>query len=101
MICLPAMSGAACATWLKSSLPSFLQTILAVSRVLKDAAHLLEGAGHDGSMNGYQSADPRRAYLLAGAIWSAVTGLALTYAEPPASFEEEGQKIRGTGSHHC
>ena len=69
----------------------------AVARVLKDAAHLLEGAGHDGSMNGYQSADPRRAYLLAGAIWSAVTGLALTYAEPPASFEEEGQKIRGPG----
>ena len=67
----------------------------AVARVLKDAARLLEGAGHDGSMNGYQSADPRRAYLLAGAIWSAVTGLALTYAEPPASFEREGQKVRG------
>ena len=67
----------------------------AVARVLKDAARLLEDAGHDGSMNGYQSGDPRRAYMLAGAIWSAVTGLALTYAEPPASFEKEGQKIRG------
>ncbi|MYF24806.1 MAG: DUF4011 domain-containing protein, partial [Nitrospira sp. SB0678_bin_10] len=67
----------------------------AVARILKDAARLLEGAGHDGSMNGYQAADPRRAYLLASAIWSAVTGLALTYAEPPASFEKEGQKIRG------
>ena len=67
----------------------------AIARVLKDAARLLERAGHDGSMNGYQSGDPRRAYMLAGAIWSAVTGLALTYAEPPASFEKEGQKIRG------
>ena len=67
----------------------------AVARGLKDAARLLEGAGHDGSLNGYQSDDPRRAYLLAGAIWSAVTGLSLTYAEPPASFETEGQKIRG------
>ena len=67
----------------------------AIARVLKDAARLLEGAGYDGSMNGYQSGDPRRAYLLAGAIWSAVTGLSLTYAEPPASFEREGQKIRG------
>ena len=67
----------------------------AVAHVLKDAARLLERAGHDGSMNGYQSGDPRRAYMLAGAIWSAVTGLALTYAEPPASFEKEGQKIRG------
>ncbi len=67
----------------------------AVARILKDAARLLESAGHDGSMNGYQLADPRRAYLLAGAIWSAITGLALTYAEPPASFEKDGQKIRG------
>ena len=67
----------------------------AVARVLKDAARLLEAGGHDGSMDGYQSADPRRAYLLAGAIWSAATGLGLTYAEPPASFESEGQKIRG------
>ena len=56
---------------------------------------MLEGAGHDSSIDGYQSGDPRRAYLLAGAIWSAVTGLSLTYAEPPASFEREGQKIRG------
>ena len=67
----------------------------AVARILKDAARLLQGAGHDGSMDGYQSADPGRTYLLAGAVWSAATGLALTYAEPPASFESEGQKIRG------
>ena len=69
----------------------------AIDRILKDAGRLLEGAGHDDSMNGYQSGDPRRAYMLAGAIWSAVTGLALTYAEPPASFEKDGQKIRGPG----
>ena len=69
----------------------------AVARVLKEAARLLERDGHDGSMNGYQSGDPGRAYMLAGAIWSAVTGLALNYAEPPASFEREGQKIRGPG----
>ena len=69
----------------------------AVDRVVKEAARLLERAGHDGSMNGYQSGDPRRSYMLAGAIWSAVTGLGLTYAEPPASFEREGQKIRGPG----
>ena len=69
----------------------------AVAGVVKDAARLLEAADHDGSMNGYQSGDPRRAYLLAASIWSAVTGLGLTYAEPPASFEQEGQKIRGPG----
>ena len=69
----------------------------AVAGVVKDAARLLGAAGHDGSMNGYQSEDPRRAYLLAAAIWSSVTGLGLTYAEPPASFEREGQKVRGPG----
>ncbi len=67
----------------------------AIARVLKDAAGLLERAGYDGSMNGYQSADPSRSYMLAGAIWSSITGLGLTYAAPPASFEKDGQKIRG------
>ena len=33
--------------------------------------------------------------MLGGAIWSATTALGLTYAEPPASFESAGQKIRG------
>ena len=66
-----------------------------IAIVLKEAARLLEAAGHDGSLNGYQSEDPGRAYMLAGAIWSAATGLGLSYAEPPASFEREGQKIRG------
>ena len=69
----------------------------AIAGVVKDAARLLQAAGQDGSMNGYQSGDPRRAYLLAAAIWSGTTGLGLTYAEPPASFEQEGQKIRGPG----
>ena len=69
----------------------------AVARMVKDAARILEAAGHDGSMDGYSSGDPGRAYLLAAAIWSAATGLGLTYAEPPASFEREGQKVRGPG----
>ena len=67
----------------------------AVGTLLKQASILLEAKGHDGSMNGSQSQDPHRVYMLAGAIWSAATGLGLTYAEPPASFEQEGQKIRG------
>ena len=65
-----------------------------IADVLKEAARLLEAAGHDGSLNGYQSGDASRAYLLAGAIWSAATGMGLTYAQPPASFEREGQKVR-------
>ena len=67
----------------------------AVEEVVKRASELLQQAGHEGSMEGYQSGKPQRAWMLAGAIWSAVTGMNLTYANPPASFEDEGQKIRG------
>lgn len=65
-----------------------------VATLLKDASRLLERAGQNGSIEGYQSRDPSRAWMLAGAIWSATTGLGLTYANPPASFEDHGQKIR-------
>lgn len=67
----------------------------AVAGLLKEASRVLERAGHDGSMEGYQSDDPQRVWLLVGALWSAATALGLTYAEPPASFELEGQKVRG------
>ena len=67
----------------------------AIARLLRSASLQLEHAGYDGAMNGYQSADPVRAYMLAAAVWSAATDLSLTYAEPPASFERTGQKVRG------
>ena len=66
-----------------------------VAKLLKDASRLLQANGHEGSLDGYQSGDPSRAYMLAGAIWSAATALGLSYAEPPASFESQGQKVRG------
>ncbi|XDA97326.1 hypothetical protein AB1M95_14555 [Sulfitobacter sp. LCG007] len=46
-------------------------------------------------MDGYQSRDPSRAWMLAGAFWSGETGMGLAYAVPPASFELRGQKVRG------
>ncbi|WP_349636745.1 DUF3320 domain-containing protein [Tardiphaga sp. P9-11] len=67
----------------------------AVFRVLKSAAERLAAHGHSSALDGYQSNDPKRAYMLAAAIYSAVAGLGLHYAEPPASFETRGQKIRG------
>ena len=67
---------------------------LPVAKLLKNASVVLEENGYSGALDGYQSGDPARAYLLAGAIWSAATALRLSYAEPPASFEREGQKIR-------
>jgi hypothetical protein len=56
-----------------------------VAAVLKEASRLLERAGHSGALEGYQSGDPGRVWMLAGAIWSAMTGLGLAYSVPPAS----------------
>lgn len=67
----------------------------AIHRVLRSAAERLAAHGHSSALDGYQSGDPKRAYMLAAAIYSAIAGLGLHYAEPPASFERRGQKIRG------
>ncbi|QUS37222.1 DUF4011 domain-containing protein [Falsirhodobacter algicola] len=66
----------------------------AIARLLKEAARLLEATGRSGALDGYASGDPARVWMVAGAIWSAATGMGLSYAVPPASFEARGQKIR-------
>ncbi|MBU2957820.1 DUF3320 domain-containing protein [Paracoccus sp. C2R09] len=65
-----------------------------VAVVLKDAARLLEAVGEPGDIDGYRSGDPGRPWMLAGAIWSALTAWGLSYALPPTSFELQGQKLR-------
>ena len=66
----------------------------AIAKILKDAAGVLSDYGHRPALDGYQSQDPRRTYMLGAAIWSAVSARRLTYAEPPRSFEKSGQKVR-------
>jgi very-short-patch-repair endonuclease len=67
----------------------------AVFRVLRSAAERLAEHGHSSALDGYQSGDPKRAYMLSAAIYSAIAGLGIHYAQPPASFESRGQKVRG------
>src|SRR3546814_13913319 len=43
---------------------------------------------------GYQSKSRQRVWQLASAIWTVISSRRLVYAEPPASFELQGQKIR-------
>ncbi|MBI4692738.1 MAG: DUF3320 domain-containing protein [Gammaproteobacteria bacterium] len=66
----------------------------AVARVLKRASGLLQKAGKQSALEGYQSKDRKRVWEIAGAIWAAIVGQRITYTEPPASFEKQGQKIR-------
>jgi hypothetical protein len=66
----------------------------AVEKVLRAASHALSTSGRPDGIDGYESGDRARVYEIVSAIWSAVSGLELTYTLPPASFESRGQKIR-------
>ena len=66
----------------------------AVVRLLKDASRALEARGSSGALDGYQKKSKDRTWELAAAAWVAVGARRLSYAEPPASFESSGQKVR-------
>lgn len=66
----------------------------AVQAILRDASKMLENSGQLASIEGYQSKSPRRVANIVSALWSAVCKMDLSYTTPPASFEEEGQRVR-------
>lgn len=70
----------------------------AIDRILKAASDVLRRAGKPAGIDGYESKSRSRTWELASAIWSAVAGMSLSYALPPASFEQQGQKIRTPGA---
>ncbi len=81
------------------SLPAILAAFVlpnhpALVPVLRDAAgRLAAGTGQHG-LNGYQGRDPRRARAIAEAVFQALGARGIAYVNPPASFEEHGQKVR-------
>ena len=80
-------------------LPSFVMpNDPATFRLLKSTAERLNSHGHSPALDGYQSHDPKRAYMIAAAAYSAIANLGLYYSEPPASFELRGQKVRNPSS---
>ncbi len=66
----------------------------AVETLLREASGILVRSGRPGSLEGYQSKSRERSWELVSALWSAVSAKGLTYANPPASFDTEGQKVR-------
>lgn len=66
----------------------------AIAVILREASDKLREAGRDPSLNGYQSQSRERVWEMAAAIWAALAARRLIYAEPPASFETAGQKVR-------
>ncbi len=51
----------------------------ALAPLLKASAAILEDHGHPGALDGYQSRDPNRTFLLAASLWSAVAARSSTY----------------------
>lgn len=62
--------------------------------LLQLAAKYLEKWTDDPSLAGYQYRDPNRVKNMAAAAYAAIQQKNIIYAEPPASFEEFGQRIR-------
>ncbi|KXV40452.1 disulfide oxidoreductase [Gluconobacter japonicus] len=65
----------------------------AVAKILRSASALLQEAGQSPSLEGYQGGR-KRAWEQAQAIWCAIAALKITYVSPPASFVEDGQRVR-------
>lgn len=62
--------------------------------LLGAAASALAKTTGDGSLAGYQHRDPQRVVQMVRALYESVHGAGIGYINPPASFEQTGQKIR-------
>ncbi|MBB3220134.1 DUF3320 domain-containing protein [Pseudoduganella umbonata] len=65
-----------------------------VDHLVAAGATLLRGAPGSPSMNGYQSRNREKVWQQVSALYGAVLAQDLHYANPPASFGTDGQKIR-------
>jgi len=66
----------------------------AVETVLRVARRHLERLDGDPSFSGYQERSRQRVIAMSAAIYEAVQEMGISYINPSASFEQEGQKIR-------
>jgi len=64
----------------------------AIDKLLAQAGNLLAHSGR--SMNGYQSKNREDVWAQLSAVYSSIASAGLRYSEPPASFTNDGQKIR-------
>lgn len=80
------------------SLPEILAAFIlpsdpAVMPILSRASDLLRESTGRAALNGYQDKSRKRAWAQVAAIYRAVAELGIRYINPPASFENTGQKI--------
>lgn len=65
-----------------------------ISEILSRASEILKGWNASPSFSGYQMQNPNHVKLQMGAIYAALHGEHVVYHNPPASYEERGQRIR-------
>ena len=66
----------------------------AIAGVNSRAAQILNRWTGDPSLDAYQTQDPNRVLLQAGAVYTALQEQNIVYAVHPASFEQTGQRVR-------
>ena len=81
------------------SLPEILAAFVtpnhpSIESILSSSADVLAKWSGNSSLSGYQSRDPQRVALTAAAIFAAIQQQSVRYINPPARFEDTGQKIR-------
>lgn len=69
----------------------------AVSALMSEVSDRLKALTGDSSINGYQTEDPGRVDAIAHAVFDAIQARDIRYAEPPASWGADGQKVRTPG----
>jgi superfamily I DNA and/or RNA helicase/very-short-patch-repair endonuclease len=82
-----------------SVLPEIISSFITPNRpfineIIRKAATIMEKGSGSNSMDGYQSGNPNMVLAQLSAIFSAIQSYGIAYVNPPASFEEEGQKVR-------
>ena len=82
-----------------STLPEMLTAFVTpnhpeIAKIIQIASKILESWTNNPSFDAYQSLNPDRVKKQMGAIFEAIASIGIVYCTPPASFENEGQRIR-------
>ena len=84
-----------------STLPEILAAFVtpnadAITEMMDEASSLMASRTGKSALNGYQDKSKERVYQLIGALYDTVKGRGIRYSNPPASFEQTGQRVRFT-----
>src|SRR5437588_12563 len=66
----------------------------AVTALMREVSDRLDAATGRSAIDGYQSENPERVDAIAQAIYDSMRARDIRYAEPPASWGLDGQKVR-------